>query len=92
MFKKTIPREALALQRVHKIAFCPAFDKIIIPSLPSIRIRLRSPLASSSTALSETLRIAALIALTIPSLTSRARTEQIGNPWTETIAQFTDIF
>lgn len=86
MFKKTIPSEAFACARVHNIALSPALDKIIIPSTPSIRIRFKSPLASSSTALSETDNIAADIAETIPSFTSLASTEQIGSPWTDTIA------
>ena len=81
-----MPSEAELEHRVARIALDPALERIMIPSTPSINIRFRSPLASSSTARSETLRIAALMALTIPSLTSRARTEQIGKPWTETIA------
>lgn len=83
---KTIPSGASERVRVASIALVPAFDKIIVPSSPSIRILLRLPRASSSTALSETDKIAADIADTIPSFTSLARTEQIGNPWTETIA------
>ncbi|MEJ2250742.1 MAG: hypothetical protein P8Y97_13950 [Candidatus Lokiarchaeota archaeon] len=86
MFKKTIPKLASALANVHRIAFSPARDRIIKPSIPSIRILFSSPRASSSTALSETLNIAADIAETMPSLTPRARTETIGNPCTETIA------
>lgn len=75
-----MPSEASGRASVQRIAFLPALDSMIIPSTPSIRIRFNSPLASSSTALSETDKIAADMAETIPSFTSLESTEQMGSP------------
>ncbi len=75
-----MPNEALLFAKVQRMAFDPALERMIKPSTPSMRILLRAPRASSSTARSETLKIAAPIALVMPSFTSLASAEQIGRP------------